>query len=212
MENLGIKIIESSEKRVAVERTTRESKIKIAVEDSPRRDFILKTGLLFLDHQLEQIGWRFCMNIDASCEIRRKMMHVISEDTGLVLGIALREMYAKRMKSGANGSGFSIVAMDEARATAVVSIEGRAFAFIEQPAELKQTEFVEDMLTADMISFIEGLAQGLKATIQIKIETGRDPHHSWEAAYRALGEALKNCLSTNEWRKGTTVGIKGTLE
>src|SRR3989344_6321435 len=144
MEKLGVKIVESSWKKIVAERTTRESKIKLCIEDLPRRDFLLNTGLLFLDHQLEQIGWRLCMNIDASCEIKRKMMHVISEDTGLVLGIALREMYEKRIKSGANGSGFSLVAMDEARAVAAVSIEGRAFSFVEQPDELKKTELVED--------------------------------------------------------------------
>jgi len=38
---------------------------------------------------------------------------------------------------------------------------------------------------------------------------GTDPHHIWESVFRALGEAIRMCFEINEYRKGTTPGVKG---
>lgn len=206
--------MEATTKKAVAERKTAETRISVTVEDSPRRDMSIDTGFFFLDHQMKQIAWRLCMNIDASVEARGyKSAHTTSEDLGIVLGKALLKMYKKRSeKEGASGFGYSRGIIDESTAWAAVSIEGRANSFIKVCPEIERLERVEDMLTADMYSFIEGLAQGMKATVQIEIKWGRDPHHAWEAAFRALGEALKNTLAKNEWRKGVIAGVKETLE
>ncbi|MBU0615164.1 MAG: imidazoleglycerol-phosphate dehydratase, partial [Nanoarchaeota archaeon] len=47
-------------------------------------------------------------------------------------------------------------------------------------------------------------------TIQIKIMQGEDPHHLWEAVFRALGTAIRNSFQPNTWRPMS--GVKGTLE
>jgi imidazoleglycerol phosphate dehydratase HisB len=39
-----------------------------------------------------------------------------------------------------------------------------------------------------------------------------DPHHAWEAAFRAFGRALRSSLAPNTWRSGLTAGVKGTLD
>lgn len=154
------------------------------------------------------------MNIDAEISTAQyRSIHTIAEDLGIVLGTAVLEMYKKRMQeSGANGFGCSYGVIDESRAFAAVSIEGRSNSFIEICETVRKMERVEDMLTYDLRAFLEGLAQGMKATLQVKIERGEDPHHAWEAAFRAVGEALKIALQKNEWRKGTIVGVKGTLD
>jgi imidazoleglycerol phosphate dehydratase HisB len=58
---------------------------------------------------------------------------------------------------------------------------------------------------------MEGLAQGLGATLHLDLRYGNDPHHTWEAAFRALGKAISGAFQLNEWRKGATIGIKGIL-
>ncbi len=209
----GIDIKESSEKKAVVERTTRESKIKVCVEFTPIRNFKINTSLEFLNHMIETIAWRMCANIDVSVDTKNfKLTHVITEDTGLVLGKALEELFKQRLEKGVNGFGFSKGIIDEASTTVSVSIEGRPEFYLRGNAPGIKVERVEDMLSNDLDDFLKGLALGMNSTIQVDVEYGDDPHHTWESVFRALGEALRVAFEKNEWRRGTTVGVKGTLE
>jgi len=207
---VGAEIKKATEKEVVAERVTRESKIKCRIDSGKRRKTKIDTGLQFLNHMIETIGWRMNMNIDLEFKaVNFKLTHVIAEDSGIVLGSALRALFEKRMKKGVNGASRSII--DEGSATAAISIEGRPKLFLEGNAATDMTA-VEDMKTADIDDFLDGLALGLGATIRITIESGKDPHHTWEAAFRALGEALRETFEPNPWRGGMTAGVKGSLK
>lgn len=210
---LGITWQSKTANMVSLERRTRESLIRVTIEDSPRRDFQLKTGIDFFNHMIETIAWRACMNIDASYENTQfRLMHVITEDIGIVLGLACAAMIERRIESGINGAGTGCMGIDEALAIANVSFEGRSVATINlDRAPGARIMQVEDALAADMAEFFRGFAQGARATINIQVLSGDDPHHSWEAIYRSFGLALKEALSPNPWRAGTTAGVKGTL-
>ncbi|MFW6122402.1 MAG: hypothetical protein ACOC80_16095, partial [Petrotogales bacterium] len=97
--------------------------------------------------------------------------------------------------------------IDEAFADAAISIEGRVNYFIDGP-EFKNVDGASEY---DLISFLEGFSQGCKCTLRVNY-SGKDPHHSWEAAFRALGLAIRKTLEPNSWRKRTISGMKGTLE
>jgi len=90
---------------------------------------------------------------------------------------------------------------------AVVSVAGD---LEHRPRDL--LEHVEDMLSADVQEFFSGFAQGARATLHVWLRRGEDPHHTWEAGYRAFGLALRRAMSPNPLRAGVTVGIKGTLD
>lgn len=213
MDNLGIIIIEESNDKISVERATRESKIVATVEDSPRREFNLSTGIAFLDHMLETTAWRSCLNIDAKYDNTQfRLTHVIAEDVGITIGAAFAKLVEARIEKGVNGAGSGILGIDEALAIASVSFEGRSTATINlDKAPGGQVVQVEDALAADMAEFFCGFAQGARATVNIQALSGDDPHHTWEAIYRSFGLALKDALSPNPWRAGTTAGVKGTL-
>lgn len=207
---LGVQIKKATGTEVEVERVTRESKITCRIDSGKRRKTKIDTGLQFLNHMVETIAWRMNLNIDLRFEATNfKLTHVIAEDSGIVLGKALGAMFEERAKSGVNGSSRSII--DEGCATAAVSIEGRPRLFLEGNA-ITDLTMVEDTKTCDLDDFLDGLALGLGATIRIKVESGKDPHHTWEAIFRALGEALRQAFEPNPWRGGSTVGVKGTLE
>lgn len=211
--NLGITWTSEKTSLVSLERRTRESFISVAIEDGPRRDFKLDSGIAFFNHMIETIAWRACLNIDVSYENTQfRLTHVITEDVGIVLGMAFAKLVETRMKSGVNGAGSGTLGIDEALALASVSFEGRSMAtlnFDKSPgASIVQ---VEDALAADMAEFFRGFAQGARATVNIQTFSGGDPHHTWEAIYRSFGLALNDALSPNPWRAGTTAGVKGTL-
>lgn len=202
-------IKKATDKEVVAERVTRESKITCTIDSGARRNTKIDTSLAFLNHMIETIGWRMNLNIELVYKTTNfNLTHVIAEDSGIVLGSALRAMFEKKMMKGVSGASRGII--DEGCATAAVSIEGRPKLFLEGNPVTDLT-MVEDMKTCDLDDFLDGLALGLGATIRIVVESGKDPHHTWEAMFRALGEALRQAFEPNPWRAGTTAGVKGTL-
>jgi imidazoleglycerol-phosphate dehydratase len=113
----------------------------------------------------------------------------------------LKSLHDRRVVKGLNGAGSGLFGLDDSLARAMINIEGRRNTFIELAASGVRLEKVEDMLTQDCIAFVEGLSQGLGATIHLDILKGHDPHHCWESASRALGEALREVFADNSWRK-----------
>ena len=212
--SLGLTITGSNPQCVSIERETRESIINVTIEDAPRRDFRLSTGIDFFNHMLEQIAWRSCLNIDASYENTQfRLMHVITEDTGIVLGTAFAELLSQRMLEGVEGAGSASLGIDEALALSSVSFEGRSTCILDiAEAPGLSVPQVEDALSADMLEFFRGFAQGGRCSIFIKALSGEDPHHSFEAVYRSFGLALKESLKPNPWRAGMTAGVKGVLD
>ena len=73
-------------------RITRESEVIVKIDRRKRREFKIDTGIQFLNHMIETIAWRACMNIDVSLKLKNyRLKHVIAEDTGIVLGRALKK-------------------------------------------------------------------------------------------------------------------------
>ena len=71
-------------------------------------------------------------------------------------------------------------------------------------------EQVEDILSTNLKQFFEGFAQGAGCVVQIQFIAGEDSHHTWEATFKAFGEALRESLGPCPYRAGTTIGLKGT--
>ena len=211
---LGYALEKKEPGSVVLVRITRESIIRVALGQAPRLKFSIRTSIAFFDHMIETLAWRACLNIDASYENTQfRLTHVIAEDLGIVLGKAFRFLIEENMEQGINASGSAIAGIDEALAIAAVSFEGRCNTFIDLTSSPgAQKERCEDMPSADLAEFFRGFSQGAGATVSLKLLSGDDPHHSWEAAFRAFGEALRTCLGKNTWRAGTTPGVKGTLD
>jgi imidazoleglycerol-phosphate dehydratase len=198
---------------VHVRRETRESLADVVLDGGPRREGAINTGLAFFDHMLETIAWNACLNLDVQFSHKRyRLTHVITEDIGLTVGHAVARLLRERLPDGINGAGSGTMAIDEAIAIALISFEGRANTFYDVPTPAGKLERVEDMLSADLYAFFDGLAQGARATIHIRSLQATDPHHLWESIFRAFGVALRTALARNEWRAGLTAGIKGTLD
>lgn len=208
----GVELLQAGPERVALRRTTRESRVSVKVASGPRDPYLkkrLRTSLQFLDHMLEHVAWRAELNLEVSVELSGfRLQHVASEDAGITLGEAIRELYRQRIPAGVRGSGQSFGTIDEALARVVLSFEERALCLVDGgPAPLAAE--VEDMHGADLVNFLEGFSQGARCTLHVDVLKGRDPHHAWEAVFRALGECLREALASDPWRKGSTPGVKG---
>lgn len=197
----------------STDRDSREASVRVGVDFGPRRPPRLATTLSFFDHMLEMLGWYGDFVIDASYEVKTfRLMHVVIEDTGLALGAAFAQVIRDRIPEGVESNGSSFGVMDEASAFAQVSFEGRSNSFVTRGGA-SALERVEDVLTVDLVAFFEGFSQGGRCTVHLHIdEASRDPHHAWEAGFRAFARALRAALTQNPRRAGMTAGVKGTLD
>jgi len=211
MQKLGVEVLASSPKHAKIVRTTKETVIDVEV-DFDKKDAKISTSCGFLDHMIESLAWWACISLSVNVQSTRRLTHTISEDAGITIGQALRAIFEKRTNEiGVNGFGSGSAALDEALSTSTIVVEGRRNAFIRLSCEGAKTKAVEDVFSTDLVAFMEGLSQGLGATLHADLVHGMDPHHVWETAFRAVGLAISGAFEQNEWRKGTTIGIKGIL-
>lgn len=201
-------------KIITITRRTAESRIAVTVDRSSPRDPQLKkkigTPMQFFNHMIETIAWRACMNIAVDYHMPDyKLTHVICEDVGITMGEAYLRLFQRAIPEGVNGDGHAVSGIDESLARVFVAFEERALLAFDQNVVLHHAERVEDMLSADLCGFFEGFAQGARCTIQIDLMKGVNPHHLWEAIFRAFGECLRKSFQPCPWRAGTTPGVKG---
>ena len=199
--------IKINAEEVEVQRTTKETKVTVTVNTIKDKQLKLETTFPFLNHMIETLAWQANLNIGVRFDSEIGLGHPVAEDIGITLGRAILELYKSKLSKGLEGFGFARGVLDEAVADAVISIEGRAYSAIDGPV----FENVDGMSGYNLIAFLEGFCQGCKCTLRVEYY-GKDPHHCWEAVFRALGLAMRKTFESNIWRKGTTVGLKGTLE
>ncbi|MBI4091614.1 MAG: hypothetical protein HY427_00175 [Candidatus Levybacteria bacterium] len=209
---LGVDVKNASSEAVSIVRTTLESRVSVQVEDDKRRSYKIQTGNKFFNHMLEGVASRACLNFDVSFEETHAeaLDHVRTEDVGLTLGRAIREMLDVRQAQGVNERGSYAVAIDEALVVVTLAFDGRAKALSHGDVAGIRLEHAEDILSTNLKQFFEGFAQGSGCAVHMQFLSGEDSHHTWEATFKAFGEALRESLAPCPYRAGTTIGLKGT--
>lgn len=196
--------------KVKVTRKTSESYVRVEIEKGAlKADYRkhIRTPLPFLNHMIEHIAWRAGLNIDIELEMPDfSLIHLVCEDVSMTLGRAVGEFVKQNHTSG---YGFSVGIIDEAKTTAAISFEDRSL--LDFTSAVEYGENVEGMPSEELITFLDGFAQGARCTLHIDIEKGKNGHHIWEAVYRAFGIALGSALSVDPNRIGKTSGVAGEV-
>ncbi len=200
---------------VEVTRTTTESNMKVVCDFSglkPDYRSKINTPYPFLNHMIEHIAYRGGFTVETDVTLKEFVLsHVVFEDLGIALGKAFNTYVTENRANGVVGFGDGIGIIDEAFAQAAISFEERSYFHFDNrcTAIPEQTEGVP---TEDLLVFLEGIAQGARATLHINLEKGANAHHIFEAVYRALGTCLKRALVCDETRKGLTAGVAGKID
>jgi len=177
-----------SERLATVERTTRETSIRVTVNLDAEGDTTVSTGIGFFDHMLEQVakhgGFRLQLETLGDLEVDE---HHTVEDTAICLGTALRDALGD--KRGIGRYGFT-VPMDESEARCSLDLSGRgAFVF--------RGSFPRDnvgSLSTEMVEhFFRSLAESLGAALHLEVR-GENTHHMVEACFKCLGRALRQAI------------------
>ena len=122
----------------------------------------------------------------------------------LVLGAAFAEALGDR--AGIRRFGDSSVPMDESLATAVIDVGGRPYAVIDLPFRAERVGALPLQLVDHAL---ESFARTAGATLHLR-GAGRNDHHLGEAAFKALGRALRIACEMDPRRTGVA-STKGSL-
>jgi imidazoleglycerol-phosphate dehydratase len=192
-------------RRVTVSRRTRETEITVALDLDGAGLAAVRTGVGFFDHLLSALAHHglFDLEIGAVGDLDVDEHHTV-EDAALVLGAAFAEALGER--AGIVRFGEASVPMDESLATAVVDVGGRPYAVVELPF---RGERVGELPLQLVEHAIEAFARTAGATIHVH-GSGRNDHHLAEAAFKALGRALRAACEPDPRRRGVA-STKGSL-
>jgi len=196
----------AAERMATVQRKTRETDVtvRLALDGSGSTD--VNTGIGFYDHLLSSLGHHglFDLEIRATGDLHVDEHHTV-EDVALVLGSAFAEALGDR--AGIRRFGDAAVPMDESLATAVVDVGGRPFAVVELPF---RGERVGELPLQLVEHAIEAFARAAGATVNLRA-SGRNDHHLAEAAFKAVGRALREACERDPRRTGvaSTKGMAG---
>jgi len=203
---LGTLSVETSkDRRATVSRETRETTVTISLDLDGDGTASIETGVGFFDHLLSSLAHHglFDLEVRTRGDLGVDEHHSV-EDTALVLGAAFAEALGDR--AGIVRFGDATVPMDESLATAVVDIGGRPYAVVELPF---RGDRVGELPLQLIEHAIEAFARTAGATIHVR-GSGRNDHHLAEAAFKALGRALRAACEPDPRRRGVA-STKGSL-
>ena len=189
-----------------IERNTNETKIKLDFNIDGTGKADIDSGVGFFDHMMHGFARHglFDVNLKVKGDLEVDCHHTI-EDTGIVLGNAIRE--AAGDKKGIKRYGSCILPMDEALVLCAVDLSGRPYLVFD-------ANFIADrcgdMDTEMAREFFYAVSYAGAMNLHIKVLYGTNNHHIMEAMFKAFAKALDAATMYDE-RITDVLSTKGTL-
>jgi imidazoleglycerol-phosphate dehydratase len=193
-----------------VERTTKESSIKVEIDLDGSGRVHVDTGVPFYDHMLDAFGTHGCFDLTVQSQGDTHIdAHHTIEDTAIVLGQAIRQALGD--KKGIRRFGDCWVPMDESLAHAAIDASGRPYCVQTGEPEQFSTFSIGNNYPFVLNRHVfESLAFHAQIALHVRVIHGRDPHHITEAQYKAVARALRAAVEPDP-RVGGVPSTKGVL-
>jgi len=214
--------------RVAeVERSTKETRIRVKVDLDRAADTVVATGIGFFDHMLEQIGKHggFTLNLVCAGDGHVDEHHIV-EDCALALGEALRKALGDKRGIGRYGAAVEAeqpqslasppsalspqpsliditLPMDETLARAALDLSGRPYFVFDGSFP---RERVGELPTELVPHFFRSLCETLGANLHLAVR-GQNAHHMVEACFKSTARALRQALRREGDALPSTKGV-----
>lgn len=194
-------------RRAALDRDTKETRIKVRLTIEGRGRHKISTGIRFFDHMLELFAnhGAFDLELRANGDLDVDQHHTV-EDVGIALGQAFAEALGK--KRGILRAGYFVMPMDETLGLAAVDFSGRAAAVVDAKTRVR---LVGDLQAELVYDFFDGFARGAQANVHARVLYGRSNHHKIEALFKAFARALRAACWRDKQMAGLLPSTKGLL-
>ena len=186
----------------AVERNTKETQIKVSL-NLDGGEVQVSTGIGFFDHMLTAFG--FYAGVGLQLEARGDLYvdgHHTVEDTGIVLGQALKEALGDR--KGIRRFGSAYVPMDEALTFTALDFSNRPYLVFDATMPQERIGDYDACLT---LEFMRALAHNAGITLHQKCFYGANAHHITERLFKSLGLAVKDAVRIEGTAVTSTKGV-----
>lgn len=157
-----------------ITRKTAETDIRVKVAPGGGKARV-DTTVPFLDHMLTALA-RYS-GLDLEVDARGDLRHHLIEDVAITVGAAVRAL----LPETAARYGDRTVPMDDALVHCAIDLGGRVFYEGPLPSRIYD-------------HWMRSFAENARATVHLRVLRGRDRHHVVEAAFKALGLALRDAL------------------
>lgn len=190
---------------ITVERATKETSIRVELQLEGSGEIEVQTGVGFFDHLLSVLAFhaRMDLRVAAKGDLAVDEHHTV-EDVAIVLAEALTR--AVRAREGIARFGEASVPLDESLVTVALDCSGRGYAVIDLPL---RGVTIGTLPVTLVIHFLETFALRGGITLHVRGQ-GRDDHHLAEAAFKALGRALRQAVAIDPSLQGRVASTKGS--
>jgi imidazoleglycerol-phosphate dehydratase len=193
-------------RKALVERKTRETDIRLALDLDGEGRSRIQTGIGFLDHMLTSFATHGRFDLDVRCkgDLHVDAHHSV-EDVGIALGQALSRALGD--KKGIVRFGHAYCPLDEALSRCVIDLSGRPFLVFDVTFKAQR---VGDLATELFEDFFWALADHGRLNIHLDALRGRNAHHIAETLFKSSSRALSMAVAKDPRVKGIP-STKGSL-
>ncbi len=193
-------------RRALVERTTKESSVRVELDLDGTGQASSDTGVPFFDHMVAQLGKHggFDLTVVTKGDLEVDAHHTV-EDTSLAIGQALKEALGD--KTGIRRFGDALVPLDECLVQAAVDLSGRPYLVHTEPEIVELIGSYDTTLTRHIWESIVATAD---ICLHVRVLAGRNAHHVVEAQFKAVARALRDAVALDARVTGVP-STKGVL-
>ena len=190
-----------------VTRSTKETDISVTVNLDGNGQYMVATGIGFLDHMLEQLSRHSLMDItvEAKGDLHIDFHHT-TEDVGICLGEAVAQALGDRM--GINRYGSASIPMDETLTEVALDLSNR-------PYLIWKVDFSKpklgEMDTELFKEWFQAFAQAAGVTLHVWNKYGANNHHIVESCFKGLARALRTAIEIDARKADAVPSTKGKL-
>lgn len=189
-----------------VTRTTKETDISLTLGLDGRGGAAVDTGIGFFDHMLNSFARHGFFDLE--CKVRGDLYvdcHHTIEDTGIVLGEAIREALGE--KKGIRRYGSFLLPMDEALVLCAMDLSGRPYLVFDASFTADRVGYFDTEMVKE---FFYAVAYSAGMNLHIRQISGSNNHHIIEAMFKAFAKALDEAAGYDD-RITDVLSTKGTL-
>lgn len=187
-------------------RKTNETQIDITFNIDGKGKTNIDTGIGFFDHMLNNFARHglFDLDVKVKGDLFVDCHHTI-EDTGIALGIAIKQALGNKKSIKRYGS--VILPMDESLMLCSLDLSGRPYLNFDAEFTVdKVGEFDTEMVK----EFFHAIAYAVGMNLHIKMLESGNNHHMIEGIFKAFSKALDNATMIDE-RIEDVLSTKGSL-
>ena len=190
-----------------VRRETKETAIHVRVDLDGAGASDISTGIGFFDHMLDALARHggFDLEVETRGDLHIDMHHTV-EDTGIVLGQAVKQ--ALDGFKGVRRFGAAYIPMDETLTRCALDLSNR-------PYLIWKVAFPRDKIgemdTELFREFHHAFAMNAGACVHLETLYGENSHHIAESGFKALARALRQAVEIDPKTGGQAPSTKGVL-